>query len=120
MPQPLWRAIHWTRLAPDNPLRLVRSVLRWRGGYIAVGWSTSDGVTTTPVWTSRDGGTWMPVPFDMPTTFWPGLLVVGVAEVPTGLVALTLLEGPNQCGGACPTYSPALPLMAWTSVDGRS
>ena len=64
----------------------------------------------------------MPVPFNTATTFWPGLLVVGVAEVPSGLVALTLLAGTWDCGAAagCPTYSPALPLMAWTSPDGRS
>lgn len=115
-----WRAIHWQRLAPDNPLRLVRSVLHWRGGYIAVGALTSDGATTTPVWTSRDGGLWTPLPFNTANTFWPGLLVVGVAEVPAGLVALTLLDGSYQCGAACPIYSPALPLMSWTSPDGRS
>ena len=115
-----WRAIHWQRLAPDNPLRLVQSVLRWRGGYVAVGSAVSGGATTTPVWISRDGGTWMPVPFDMSTTFWPGLQIVGIAEVPSGLVALTLLDGSYQCGSACPTYSRALPLMAWTSPDGRS
>src|SRR5450759_4364385 len=110
-----WSAIHWGRLAADNPLRLMRSVLRWRGGYIAVGSLASGGATTTPVWTSRDGGLWMPV-----LTFWPGLLVVGVAEVPSGLVALTLLDGSYQCGAVCPTYSSALPLMSWTSPDGRS
>ena len=117
-----WGVIHWQRLAPDNPLRLMRSVLRWRGGYIAVGSLGSDGSTTTPVWTSRDGGLWTPVPFGTATTFWPGLLVVGVAEVPSGLVAITLLDGSYQCGAAatCPTYSSALPLMAWTSPDGRS
>ena len=112
-----WSAIHWQRLASDNPLRLVRSVLRWRGGYIAVG---SRGPTTTPVLTSQDGGTWMPFQVDTANTFWPGLLVVGIAQVPSGLVALTLLDGSYQCGSACPTYSPALPLMAWTSLDGRS
>ena len=112
-----WSAIHWQLLAPDNPLRLVRSVLRWRGGYIAVG---SRGPTTTPVLTSQDGGTWMPFQVNTANTFWPGLLVVGIAQVPPGLVALTLLDGSYQCGSACPTYSPALPLMAWTSLDGRS
>src|SRR5450759_2245120 len=110
-----WSAIRWWRLAAADPLRLVRSMLRWRGGYIAVGSLASGGATTTPVWTSRDGGLWMPV-----LTFWQGLLVVGVAEVPSGLVALTLLDGSYQCGAACPTYSSALPLMSWTSPDGRS
>ncbi len=98
----------------------MRSVLRWRGGYIAVGSQTDGGITTTPVWTSRDGGLWMPVPFDTATTFWPGLQIVGVAEVRGGLVALTVLAGTWGCASACPTYSPAMPLMAWTSSDGRS
>src|SRR5450759_4106092 len=43
-----WRGIRWRRLASDDPLSLVRSVLRWRGGFIAVGWDAS----TTPIWTS--------------------------------------------------------------------
>src|SRR5450759_3664068 len=111
----MWSAIHWQRLAPDNPLRLIRSVLRWRGGYIAVGSLASGGATTTPVWTSREGGLWMPV-----LTFWPGLRGVRVGEVPSGLVALTLLDGSYPCGAPCPTYSSALPLMSWTSPDGRS
>jgi hypothetical protein len=115
-----WSAIRWRRLAPDDPLRLLRSVLSWRGGYIAVGSRASEGSTATPVWTSRDGGLWMPVPFDTATTFWPGLLVVGIDEVPSGLVALTLLGGSYQCGAGCPTYGPTLPLMSWTSPDGRS
>ncbi len=72
------------------------------------------------MWTSRDGGLWMPVPYDTATTFWPGLLVVGIGEVSSGLVALTLLDGSYQCGAGCPTYGPALPLMSWTSPDGRS
>ena len=117
-----WTGIRWQRLASDNPLRLVRSVLRWRGGYIAVGSLGSDGATTTPVWTSRDGGVWMPVPFDTANTFWPGLLIVGMAEVHANLVALTVLAGTyGRCGtaSACPTFSPTLPLMAWTSSDGR-
>ena len=115
-----WRAIRWRRLAPDDPLRLLRSVLSWRGGYIAVDARASEGSSATPVWTSRDGGLWMPVPFDTATTFWPGLLVVGIGEVPSGLIALTLLDGSSQRGAGCPAYGPTLPLMSWTSPDGRS
>jgi hypothetical protein len=105
-------------LASDDPLALVRSVLRWRRGFIAVG---SDG-SSTPVWTSTDGAHWEPLLFNTATTFWPGLLVVGMAEVHGGLVALTLLSGTYDCGvaTACPTFSLSLPLMAWTSPDGRS
>jgi hypothetical protein len=112
----LWTAIHWRKLAPTDPLTLVRSVLRWRGGFIAVGWGTS----STPVWTSTDGAHWEPLPFNTATTFWPGLLIVGMAEVHGGLGALTLLAGTWDCASACPTYSPSLPLMTWTSPDGRT
>lgn len=109
-----WTAIHWRKLASGDPLTLVRSILRWRGGFIAVGW----GASSTPVWTSTDGARWEPLPFNTATTFWPGLLVVGAAEVRGGLVALMMSAGPNDCGGglACQTFNP--PLMAWTSPDG--
>ena len=111
-----WTGIQWRKLASTDPLTLVRSVLRWRGGFIAVG---SDG-SSTPVWTSQDGAHWEPLPFNTANTFWPGLVIVGMAEVPGGLAALTLLAGTWDCASACPTYSPALPLMSWTSPDGRS
>jgi hypothetical protein len=113
-----WTGIHWRKLASDEPLTLIRSVLRWSGGFIAVG---SDG-SSTPVWTSTDGAHWEALLFNTPTTFWPGLLIVGVAEVHGGLVALTLLSGAYDCGTAttCPTFSPSLALMAWTSPDGQT
>lgn len=113
-----WAALTWQPVAAADPLRLVRSALRWSGGFLAVG----RGGSGTPVWTSRDGAQWDPLPFDTATTFWPGLLVVGVAEVRDGLVALTLLAGNTDCAAApsCPVYSPTLPLTAWTSPDGRS
>ena len=110
-----WTAIHWRKLAPD-PLILVRSVLRWSRGFIAVG----SGGSSTPVWTSTDGAHWESLPFNTATTFWPGLQIVGMAEVRGGLVAFTLLAGTWDCATACPTYSPSLPLMAWTSPDGQS
>ena len=111
-----WTSIDWRRVAPDDPLTLVRSVVRWRDGFIAVGWRAS----STPVWTSRDGAHWAPLPFDTATTFWPGLLVADVAAVGSGLVALTVIVGPNQCGGsvACQEVSP--PVTSWTSPDGRT
>jgi hypothetical protein len=102
-------------LASDETLGLIHSVLRWRGGFIALG---SDG-SSTPVWTSTDGALWEPLLFNTPTTFWPGLQVVGLAEVRGGLVALTVLAGTWDCASACPTYSPALPLLSWTSPDGQ-
>jgi hypothetical protein len=113
-----WTGIRWRKLASDDPLALVNSVLRWRGGLIAIGWDGSG----TPVWTSRDGAHWAPLPFDTATTFWPGLLVVAMAEVPSGLVAFTVLAEPSGCNGtaACPGHGASPPLMSWTSPDGRS
>ncbi|MFI5042474.1 MAG: hypothetical protein ACHQNA_11625, partial [Acidimicrobiales bacterium] len=119
-PTATWTGLRWRRLASDDPLSLVRSVLRWRGGFIAVGWLASGGSTSTPVWTSRDGAHWEPPPVNTSGTFWPGMFVVGVAGVPTGLVALTEFSTANRCGGppACQEYTP--PFIAWTSPDGRS
>lgn len=109
-----WSALRWRRLAQDDPLTLVTSVIRWSGGFLAVGWSDI-GSPTTPVWTSQDGSHWDPLPFNTSTTFWPGALVAGVAEVPTGLVVLTVSV--SDCAGACSLkYGPP---QAWTSADGR-
>lgn len=113
-----WTGIRWHRLAPADPLTLVASVLRWRGGFIALGWTFSDGATSTPVWTSKDGAQWTPLPLATSATFWPGMLVIGLAEVPSGLVALTEAGAGNDCGAPdCQLYTPAV--VAWTSSDGR-
>lgn len=110
-----WSGLRWRRLAPDDPLGLVRSVLRWRGGFIAVGWEAVP--PRTPVWTSADGRHWEPLVSGTSTTFWPGFAVLGVAEGPTGLVALT--EAVEYCSQPCtPTYVPLV--VSWTSADGHS
>jgi len=111
-----WRSLRWEKVEATDPLTLVRSVLRWRRGFFAVGW---DG-THTPVWTSPDGVHWDPLPFNTAATFWPGSLIVGVAETTDGLVALTMLGVGNGCGGElqCETFQPGL--HVWTSPDGRT
>lgn len=109
-----WTGLRWRRLAPDDPRSLVTSVLSWKRGYVAVG--LVDHVPATPVWLSADGRRWDPLPFDTSTTFWPGLAVIGVAELPTGLVALT--ETVQFCGTPC-TSRYELPVVSWTSADGR-
>ncbi len=111
-----WTQLRWERLDAADPLTLVRSVLRWRGGFFAVGW---DGAST-PAWTSPDGVHWDPLPFNTGTTFWPGSLIVAVAESSRGLVALTMLGVGNGCGGElqCETFQPGLGV--WTSPDGRT
>lgn len=111
-----WTGLTWRRLAPDDPLSLVTSVVRWRGGYIAHGWDGT-GFPRTPVWTSTDGARWDPVPFNTSSTFWPGTLVLAVAEVPGGLVALT--ETAKDCGGASCSLVLVPPVVPWTSPDGR-
>ena len=109
-----WTRLLWRRLAPDDPLSLVTSVLRWRRGFIAVGWVAR--LPATPVWTSADGTHWDPLLFGTSTTFWPGLDILGVADLQTDLVALT--ETVPYCGEPCPpTY--VLPVLSWTSPDGR-
>jgi hypothetical protein len=109
-----WTGLRWRRLAPDDPLSILRSVTRWRGGFIAVGWQ---GVPPrTPIWTSADGRRWVPLISGTSATFWPGFAVLGVAEGPTGLVAVT--EAVEFCGEPCvPTYVPLV--VSWTSPDGR-
>ncbi len=111
-----WKALRWRRLAHD-PLALVKSAFRWRGGFVALG-RVGAGSQTTPVWTSTDGARWDLLPYNTSTTFWPGMLVVGVAEVGSGLVALT--ETAYDCSGSpcSPTYVP--PTVSWTSPDGRA
>jgi hypothetical protein len=101
-----WTGLRWHRLAPDDPLSLVTSVLRWRGGFIALGRQPVPFMTDTPIWTSQDGAHWQPLPYDTSTTFWPGTEIGSIAEVRGGLVAMTQLE--------------AQMVLAWTSADGRS
>jgi hypothetical protein len=115
-----WTAIQWHRLAPDDPLTLVASARRWRGGFIALGWEISEGKIATPVWTSADGAHWDLLPSDTSTTFWPGVSIVGVAEAPTGLVVVTEPGVGSRCSGSpcAPAYGP--PTMSWTSPDGRT
>jgi hypothetical protein len=110
----MWTGLDWRRLAPGDPLSLVTSILPWRRGFIAVGWVA--GPPSTPVWTSADGTHWDVLPFNTSSTFWPGHVVLGVARVGTGLVALT--ETVEYCPEPCPpTFE--LPVVAWTSTNGR-
>ena len=111
-----WAGLRWRRLAPDDPLGLVRSVVRWHGGYVATGLVESASTFATPLWTSPDGVRWSPVPFATSTSFWPGAAILGMAAVPAGLVAITV-----QVGSDCPVCAPLDgPVVAWTSPDGRT
>jgi hypothetical protein len=107
-----WAGLTWRRLAPDDPLSLVTYVVRWRHGFVAVG--GIGGPPFTTVWTSADGAQWQPVPFGSSTTFWPGYVVLGVGEVPAGLVVLT------DCGGSPCSLQYGNRSISWTSPDGRA
>ena len=110
-----WTGLDWRRLSGDDPLTLVASVLKWPRGYLAVGRLAVP--PATPVWTSADGARWDTLPFDTSTTFWPGMNVIGVAHLGAGLVALT--EMAQWCGEPCPLVY-ILPVISWTSPDGRT
>ena len=115
-----WTGITWRKLAADDPLGQVRSVLRWRGGYVAVGAPVATGDTShTPVWVSADGGTWRLLD---PAVLGPATIVLNVGETAEGIAALTLQGGKNQCDGEerLTCWAMTLPLQAWTSSDGAT
>ena len=120
-----WTGIRWTELEPADPLAHVRSVTRWRGGFVATGDLVVAGTSArSKVWISADGGTWEPLEADV---FGPSTVVVGVAPVADGVVAFTLQSGHDQYAGE-PDRNPSNPWQwtleepwqSWTSTDGRT
>jgi hypothetical protein len=120
-PRATWTGITWQRLAADDPVAHLQAVVRWRGGFVALGEVVaSDAGSRTQVWVSSDGRTWRPLGADV---FGPTTVVVGVGETATGIVALTLHGGTDQCNGqATPQdcWSLAAPLQSWTSSDAET
>ena len=124
-----WSHVHWRKLDASDPLAGVRSVVRWTGGYLALGagiGDTTDPTTATslrtPVWVSADGSTWRSL---APDVFGPATIILGMAELPSGLVALTVQSGPivycypgDTVGMGC--FQPGGPVQSWTSTDGLS
>ena len=122
-----WTRITWRKLDATDPLSQVRSVVRWKSGYIALGagvGDTADPATVTslrtPIWVSADGVTWKAL---APEVFGPATVIIGVGELPGGLAALTLQSGANvHCspgdtvGIGC--FEPGGPVQSWTSSDG--
>ncbi len=97
---------------------------RWTGGYVAVGTVAGNAADTgatsgSPVWVSTDGVSWTPLD---PSPFGSDAVVVSVDEVASGLVAITLRGGANECGGETRPncWTLAGPLTSWTSADGAS
>ena len=109
-----WTGIRWTRLAAGDPLAQVRSVVRWSGGFLAVGLDQQGpSGWWTPLWRSSDGAHWQPLGPVLGTN----ALVLGVAAAGGQLVALTASGGtascpPSMCGSL---YGP---ITSWTSADG--
>ncbi|HEX2705522.1 MAG TPA: hypothetical protein VHM65_07165, partial [Candidatus Lustribacter sp.] len=119
-----WTGINWRKLVTDDPLAQVRSVVRWRGGFVAVGEPIATGATgatsRTPVWVSTDGADWRLLDTEV---FGPATIVVGLGETAEGIVALTLQGGADQCQGQdtrpnC--WMPVAPLQSWTSSNGTT
>jgi hypothetical protein len=110
--------ISWQQLDPKEPLAHVRSITRWRNGYVAIGDVLGVGNTShTPIWMSIDGGTWEPVPV---AALGPDAVVVGVGPIADGVVLVTLQGGTNQCDGDVALYCWALagPIEVWTLNQG--
>ena len=116
-----WSGITWRKLKSSDAFGKARSVVRWRGGFVALGAVIATGDTSrTPLWVSTDGAAWRPMDSSV---FGPAAVVIGVGQTKTGLVALTLQGGKNQCDGeATPLncWSLRPPFQALTSADGST
>ncbi len=119
-----WTGIRWRALVDGDPLAGVRSVVRWKGGFIAVGIPIVSGASSrTPAWVSPDGATW--------TALAPGVLgastvILDVVPTAGGVAALTLTGGASTCGPGdirtlgldCLALTPPLQVVA--SSDGQT
>jgi hypothetical protein len=116
-PQSTWSRLTWRKLTSTNTLGLVRKVVQWNGGYLAIGQLVRVGDHgRTPVWLSRDGKTWTAL---AQAVFGPSTVVMDIAEMPSGVVALTAQAGSDECPpGNCWTITR--PLQSWTSLDGAT
>ena len=120
-PAETWKGIRWRKVAASNPLAHVRSVTRWRGGFVATGdLVVTGGSARNKVWVSADGGTWNLLGAGV---FGPKAMVVGVAGTAEGVVALTLQSGAYSGNGSrneLESWSMTGPWQTWTSSDGRA
>lgn len=114
----VWSGLEWLRLSAGNTLANVAFTRRWSNGYIAVGQpTTGTDSARTPVWVSSEGVLWQALD---PDVFGPSAVVVGVAEGPSGLVALSVQSGANECAPSGDCWTITGPMQIWTSPFGTS
>lgn len=106
----MWAGLDWQRLAPDDPLGIVRAELTSGETSVAIG--DIEGTTSTTVWASTDGTHWQPLDSGTSATLWSGLTVIGLATLAGRFVAVT------EMNDYLYRYLP--PVTAWTSTDGLS
>ena len=110
-----WTSISWTRLDPADTLSLVRRVIPWSEGYIALGGTPPDAAEVrTQVWVSSDGAEWRALDRGV---FGDSTIVVGVAQVGDTLVALTASASPTCIGEDSSCTDVFGPIGSWTSSD---
>ena len=105
-----WVGLDWQRLAPDDPLGIVRTEVTSGETSVAIG--DIQGTTSTTVWASTDRTHWQPLDGGTLASRWSGLTVVGLATLAGRFVALT------EMNDYLYRYLP--PVGVWTSTDGRS
>ncbi len=109
-PEPAaWAALTWRRLAPDDPLAAVRSVVTSGGQSVAIG--DIPGATSTTVWSSTDATHWQPLRNNTATSFWPNTTIIALANLNGRFVAVT------EMNDFLMEHLP--PVVAWASTDGR-
>ena len=105
-----WVGLDWQRLAPDDPLGIVRTEVTLGETSVAIG--DIRGTTSTTVWASTDRTHWQPLDGGTLASRWSGLTVVGLTTLAGRFVALT------EMNDYLYRYLP--PVGVWTSTDGRS
>jgi len=105
-----WAGLEWHRLATDDPLGIVRTMVTSGEDSVAIG--DIEGTTSTTVWASTDRTHWQPLDRGTSASLWSGLTMIGLADVGGRFVAVT------EMNDYLYRYLP--PVVAWTSTDGRS
>jgi hypothetical protein len=111
----VWARVEWQQLGPQQALSQVQRVVRWPGGFLALG---SDHAGGTPLWSSADGQAWDPVPFGTADGFWPGLRVRAAAPMNDALWAEAAVPISTSTSRS-PDPQPIV-VMPWSSGDGHA